>query len=57
MSLFIAGQAFPDAGDFAAAKIAIFVASLLAGVTGVAILRGASGRTTVRPYDGDAARL
>ena len=41
MSLFIAGQAFPDAGDFAAAKIAIFVASLLAGVTGVAILRGA----------------
>ena len=44
MSLFIAGQAFPDAGDFAAAKIAIFVASLLAGVTGVAILRGARSR-------------
>ena len=39
MSLFIAGQAFPDTGDFAAAKIAIFLASLLAGLTGVAILR------------------
>ena len=38
MSLFIAGQAFPAAGDFAAAKIAIFLASLLAGVTGVTIL-------------------
>jgi NhaA family Na+:H+ antiporter len=45
MSLFIAGQAFPAVGDFAAAKIAIFLASILAGVTGAAILRfsGASG--------------
>ena len=39
MSLFIAGQAFPAAEDFAAAKIAIFVASLVAGVAGVVILR------------------
>ena len=39
MSLFIAGQAFPAVGDFAAAKIAVFIASLLAGVTGVVILR------------------
>jgi NhaA family Na+:H+ antiporter len=48
MSLFIAGQAFPAAGDFAAAKIAIFLASLLAGVAGVVILRyaGAASRFT-----------
>ncbi len=38
MSLFIAGEAFPDAADFAAAKIAIFSASLIAGVVGTAIL-------------------
>ena len=38
MSLFIASEAFPDAGDFAAAKIAIFLASILAGTSGVAIL-------------------
>jgi NhaA family Na+:H+ antiporter len=38
MSLFIAGQAFPSAADFAAAKIAIFAASALAGAVGVAIL-------------------
>jgi NhaA family Na+:H+ antiporter len=44
MSLFIAGQAFPAAGDFAAAKIAIFLASLIAGVTGVVILRFSGAR-------------
>lgn len=38
MSLFIAGQAFPVAGDFAAAKIAVFIASILAGAVGTAIL-------------------
>ncbi len=38
MSLFIAGQAFPAAHDFAAAKIAIFGASLVAGMLGVALL-------------------
>jgi NhaA family Na+:H+ antiporter len=38
MSLFIAGQAFRAATDFAAAKIAIFLASLLAGSLGVLIL-------------------
>ena len=37
MSLFIAGQAFPGA-EFAAAKIAIFLASLIAGALGVLIL-------------------
>jgi Na+:H+ antiporter, NhaA family len=38
MSLFIAGEAFPDAADFAAAKIAIFIASIVAGVIGTLIL-------------------
>ena len=38
MSLFIAGEAFPDASDFAAAKIAIFTASLIAAVLGLAIV-------------------
>jgi NhaA family Na+:H+ antiporter len=39
MSLFIAGVAFPDKADYAAAKIAIFQASLIAGGLGVMILR------------------
>jgi NhaA family Na+:H+ antiporter len=38
MSLFIAGAAFPDPADFAAAKVAIFLASLLAATLGVLIL-------------------
>jgi NhaA family Na+:H+ antiporter len=38
MSLFIAGQAFPNAEDYAAAKIAIFIASLIAAGVGTAIL-------------------
>ena len=38
MSLFIASQAFPNAADFTAAKVAIFLASLIAGVLGVLIL-------------------
>jgi NhaA family Na+:H+ antiporter len=38
MSLFIAGVAFPEATDYAAAKIAIFFASLVAGTLGVLIL-------------------
>jgi NhaA family Na+:H+ antiporter len=55
MSLFIAGQAFPDAGDYAAAKIAIFLASLLAGVAGVLILwtrrpEGTGERGQARPF-------
>ena len=37
MSLFIAGQALRGA-DFAAAKLAIFAASLVAGLLGAAIL-------------------
>lgn len=38
MSLFIAGEAFPDPADFAAAKVAIFLASLTAGGLGVLVL-------------------
>lgn len=45
MSLFIAGQSFAVTADFAAAKIAVFVASVLAAVTGVAILWGAPATT------------
>jgi NhaA family Na+:H+ antiporter len=41
MSLFIAGQAFPAQPDFAAAKIAVFAASVLSAVIGVALLWGA----------------
>lgn len=43
MSLFIAATAFPDAGDFAAVKLAVFAASGLAALGGVAVLwkRGA----------------
>lgn len=38
MSLFIAGQAFPVASDFASAKIAILSASVLSGIAGALIL-------------------
>jgi NhaA family Na+:H+ antiporter len=38
MSLFIAHQAFPAANDFAAAKVAIFIASIIAGTLGTAML-------------------
>jgi len=38
MSLFIAGQAFANPADYAAAKIAIFIASLIAAVLGTIIL-------------------
>lgn len=38
MSLFIAGQAFPVHEDFAAAKIAVFGASVLSALVGVVVL-------------------
>ena len=38
MSLYIAAKAFPAANDFAAAKIAVFIASFLAAVLGTALL-------------------
>lgn len=43
MSLFVAGQAFPGPADFAAAKIAVFAASILSALIGVALLWGAHG--------------
>ncbi|MGD9739304.1 MAG: Na+/H+ antiporter NhaA, partial [Bauldia sp.] len=44
MSLFIASQGLPDPEDFAAAKIAIFLASIVAAVVGVALLWNAERR-------------
>jgi NhaA family Na+:H+ antiporter len=44
MSLFIASQAFPTLTDFAAAKIAVFIASIVSAILGVAILWNAEGR-------------
>jgi len=41
MSLFIAGEAFPVAQDFAAAKIAVFAASALSAIAGIIVLFGA----------------
>ena len=41
LSLFIAGEAFPAASDFAAAKIAVFSASVLSALIGVVVLWGA----------------
>ena len=38
MSLFIAGQAFPNPADYAAAKIAIFIASIIAAGVGTMVL-------------------
>jgi NhaA family Na+:H+ antiporter len=38
MSLFIAGQSFPDPADFSAAKIAVFGASVISALIGFAIL-------------------
>ena len=43
MSLYIAAKAFDDPATFAAAKIGVFAASIVAGVLGVALLRW-SGR-------------
>lgn len=39
MSLYIAGRAFPDESDFAAAKLAVFLASFIAAGLGTALLR------------------
>lgn len=38
MSLYIAGTAFPDPGDYSAAKTAVFLASMLAAALGAALL-------------------
>ena len=46
MSLFIAAQAFPIPADFTGAKIAVFGASLLSAIIGVAVLWNAGRRET-----------
>ena len=53
MSLFIAGQAFPEPADYAAAKIAVFIASLIAAALGTAILylRRRDNETGPEPAD------
>lgn len=57
MSLFIAGEAFPEPADFAAAKIAIFIASLVAAVVGTSILLPKiHGDTAVAGVASDAKR-
>ena len=48
MSLFIASQAFPVPEDFAAAKIAVFAASVLSAIIGVAVLWGAPSQEQER---------
>ena len=48
MSLFIAGQAFPAAADFAAAKIAVFGASVAAAIIGVIVLWNAERQRSDR---------
>ncbi len=45
MSLFIAAQAFPAPADFAAAKIAVFIASMLSAVVGTVMLWRAGSET------------
>jgi NhaA family Na+:H+ antiporter len=45
MSLYIAAKAFADPADFAAAKLGVFVASIAAGVLGVALLRSGGPRS------------
>jgi NhaA family Na+:H+ antiporter len=49
MSLYIAHKAFSDESDFAAAKIGIFLASLIAGGLGTALLWSAGNRRADEP--------
>jgi Na+:H+ antiporter, NhaA family len=51
MSLFIASQAFPLEADFEAAKVAVFMASLLASILGIAALWGAGRGSSARTED------
>jgi NhaA family Na+:H+ antiporter len=45
MSLFIAGQSFPVPADFAAAKVAIFLASIASAALGFGVLWWADRKT------------
>ncbi|HYI88008.1 MAG TPA: Na+/H+ antiporter NhaA [Burkholderiales bacterium] len=55
MSLYIAAKAFSDPQDFAAAKLAVFIASLLAGAIGTALLVSAA-QVDERDAGGDEQR-
>jgi len=55
MSLYIAAKAFPDPQDFAAAKLAVFIASLAAGAIGTALLASAA-KVDQRDAGGDEQR-
>jgi NhaA family Na+:H+ antiporter len=46
MSLYIAAKAFPSEADFAAAKLAVFIASLVAAALGTALLAAAKVNST-----------
>jgi len=56
MSLFIAAQAFPDEAAFAASKIAVFAASVISAITGVAILWNAGRPQEASSRSREAAR-
>ena len=53
MSLFIAGQSFPDVADFSAAKIAVFGASVISAMIGFAILWFAADEPSNGDTDGN----
>jgi NhaA family Na+:H+ antiporter len=56
MSLFIAGQAFASADDFSAAKIAVFLASIVSAIAGVALLwRPLQAEVSGADADGESA--
>ncbi len=57
MSLFIASEAFPDAADFAAAKVAIFAASMVAAIIGVAVLWNSEAAKAPSQLDEAAAAV
>jgi Na+:H+ antiporter, NhaA family len=56
MSLYIAHRAFADASDFAAAKLAIFAASLIAGCAGAALLARSAPEVDERDAGADQER-
>ncbi len=51
MSLFIAGEAFTNPSDFAAAKIAVFTASILSAILGLAVLRASPRNSSVESVE------
>jgi Na+:H+ antiporter, NhaA family len=56
MSLYIAAKAFPDPGTFDAAKLAVFIASLLAGTIGTALLLRSAPKIDQRDAGRDERR-